>query len=83
MKPAYTTHARTPEELKAEVCSDLRRRLEALSDYAQNVAKSAAERSRLACAAKELTDMHDFWYNVQIVRPRAKPRGAASGEDPF
>lgn len=68
----YISHARTPEELKDEVLSDLRRRLAMLDSYINNIARSAAEKARLACAEKELMAMLQFWNEVEIVRPKRK-----------
>jgi hypothetical protein len=68
----YISHARTPEELRVEVLSDLRRRLVSLDKYTDAVARSAAEKSRLARATEELLDMFTYWTNLKIERPLTK-----------
>lgn len=68
----YTTHARTPEELKAEVVSDLRRRLSHLDDYDKFVSRGEAEKARVARAKNELESMLVYWSNLVIERPVRK-----------
>ncbi len=68
----YISHARTPEELKAEVVSDLGRRIDRLDSYRNVVAKSAAEKARLECAQRELEEAMYFWKQLEIVRPIRK-----------
>lgn len=68
----FVTHARTPEELRAEVCSDLYRRIASLDAYSKAVAKGAEERSRIARAITELKDMLEFWRAMRIERPKTK-----------
>ena len=68
----YISHARTPEELRKEVLSDLRRRLISLDNYSDRVAKSATEKARLARAIEELLDMFTYWTNLKIERPLTK-----------
>lgn len=63
---AYVTHARTPEQLRAEVISDLNRRIEFLQGQHNVTARSKAEKSRLACAMNELGNMLDFWTKLTI-----------------
>ena len=68
----YISHAHTPEELKSEVCSDLRRRIAVLDAYSRDIARGAAERARLGRAASELADMLQYWSSVRIERPKTK-----------
>jgi hypothetical protein len=68
----FVSHARTPEELKAEVLSDLRRRIASIDGYSHTVAKSVTEQAKLACATRELEDMFKFWSELEIIRPRRK-----------
>lgn len=68
----YISHAHTPEELKLEVLSDLRRRIVFLDAYTRDVAKSATERARLARAIAELADVLHYWEQVRIARPKTK-----------
>ena len=79
----FVSHARTPEELKEEICSDLRRRLEALDGYKKLVSRSKAEQARAAYAERELSDMLRYWMEVQLIRPEKKrgPRGAVSSRE--
>jgi hypothetical protein len=84
----YVSHARTPEELKTEVESDLRRRLEMLKGYTNSVVKGAAERARIACAERELIAMLNYWENVEIIRParkrtKAEAKKGISGSGPL
>ena len=65
---SYISHARTPEELKVEVCSDLNRRIAHLADYSLIIAKSAAEKARLATGIRELETMLDYWQALEIVK---------------
>jgi hypothetical protein len=62
----YVTHARTAEELRAEILSDLKRRLDLLTVQRNVVARSAAEKSRIDRAISELEDMARFWTEVLI-----------------
>ena len=74
----YISHARTSEELKAEVCSDLKRRLSNLDDYDKFITRSEAEKARVARAKNELESMLHYWSELEIVRPvrrRKKERG--------
>lgn len=64
----YSTHARTPEELRDEVVSDIRRRIAVLATLEQN-ARGATEKSRYARAAQTLEEMLEFWSNLEIHRP--------------
>lgn len=68
----YISHAHTPEELKAEICSDLRRRIAVLDGYANSVSRSAAERSRIARASEELSELLRYWDAMRIERPKTK-----------
>lgn len=70
--PEYISHAQTPEELKQEVCSDLRRRIATLDGYSTMVAKNASEKTRLARATEELKDLLAYWSSVKIERPKTK-----------
>jgi hypothetical protein len=77
----FVTHARTPQELKAEVVSDLNRRIAFFDGQASTTARSAAERARLGYAITALKDMLNFWSNVQIektVRKRNFGNGPTS-----
>lgn len=82
---AYVSHARTPEELQAEVISDLRRRLEFLDGQIRVVSRSKAEQARLSCARIELEQMLRYWLELEITRPGKvrKPKAlvAAKGEE--
>lgn len=67
----YITHAPTPEALKAELLSDLHRRLARL-DAQKTLAKSDSEELRIARAINELEDIVNYWANLEIVRPTRK-----------
>lgn len=74
----YITHARTPEELKAEICSYLRQRISATDGYARVVAKSATDKAKLAAVSQELADMLRYWSEVQIIRPKRNRQPSAT-----
>jgi hypothetical protein len=67
----YISHARTPEELKAEVCSDLTRRISFLENQVK-FSTSASEKAKLGRAIAEFIQLRDFWTELQIVRPLRK-----------
>lgn len=75
----YISHARTPEELKAEVCSDLKRRLSNLDDYDKFITRSEAEKARVARAKLELESMLHYWSNLEIVRPVRRRKSVETG----
>jgi len=69
----YVTHARTPEQLKAEFISHIRQRLSNL-DYELNATKSAGEKAKISRAIFELENMMKIWDETVIIRPtRRKP----------
>jgi hypothetical protein len=70
MAVLFLSHARTPEELRDEVCADLRRRIFFLDLRAKN--KNSAERARIACATGELSDMLDMWLGLKLDHPIRK-----------
>lgn len=68
----YITHAPTPEALKAELCSDLHRRLAALDAQRKVPLAGEAQRARIGRAIIELEDMLNYWSNLEIVRTQRK-----------
>lgn len=68
----YISHAHTPEEMKAEFCSDLRRRIAVLDGYANSISRSGAERARIARASEELSELLRYWDAIKIERPKTK-----------
>jgi hypothetical protein len=74
----FITHARNTEELRVEVCSDIRRRIEMLNGQTRTTARSDAEKARLACAIREFEDMYRFWDSLTIMRPRRKANAATA-----
>lgn len=74
MTAAFVSHARTPEELKAELLGDIRRRMELLDHYSQVVAKSAVERAQIARVQMEFKAMFLYWDSLVIDRPKRKRR---------
>lgn len=70
MTAVFVSHARTPEQLQAEVISDIRRRIDNVGSYSEHVAKSATEKARYASVIRELESMLDFWTKLKIERPR-------------
>lgn len=67
----YVTHARTPEELRAEVESDIRRRGEALA-LQLKYATSATEKAKISFAINVMADMANYWSDLKIIRPFRK-----------
>ena len=66
---SYVTHARTADELRLELCGDLRRRI-AMLDAQRNAVKfSEAEKARIARALNELGDMLHYWSEIEIIKP--------------
>jgi hypothetical protein len=81
----YITHARTPQELKAEVVSDLHRRIAFLEGQASTIARSATEKAKLGTAIAALRDMLVFWDALQIektVRKRSFSTAKVQAEEP-
>lgn len=68
----YITHARTAEQLRAEVLSDLNRRLARLNLQYDN-SPSAIAKSRLTSAVNELNDMLYFWTELTIAGGKSQP----------
>ena len=68
----FVTHARTLEELRAEVLSDLNRRIEFLMGQSRTIARSKAEQSRNSAAILALEDMLNFWKELTIVASKTK-----------
>jgi hypothetical protein len=74
----FVTHAATLEELRQEVLSDLRRRIKFLDDQIMTTTRGATEKSRLACATRELEQMHAFWGELTIVKAKVRSKGKGS-----
>lgn len=68
MTSAYITHASTPEQLQAEVCSDIRRRIAMIEDAIAIRQDSKAEQAKLARAVIEFKAMLHYWENLTVVR---------------
>jgi hypothetical protein len=66
----YISHARTPEQLKAEICSDLNRRLAFLDGQVNTIARSASDKAKLNCAKIEIESLLRYWSEVEIIRPK-------------
>ena len=69
----YVTHAKTPEELRAELLGDLRRRIEMLERSREAFGRGAAGKARFDGRINELEQMLRYWTELQIVPP-SKPR---------
>ena len=65
----YITHARTPEELRQELLSDLRRRIEILQGQGALgiFGRGAAAKARVDGRINELESMLRFWTAIEIV----------------
>lgn len=73
MTVLFLSHARTPEELRDEVCADLRRRIYSID--LRGKGKNSAEKARLAYATGALEEMLEVWVSLKIDRPRRKKAG--------
>ncbi len=62
----YVSHARSLEELRDEVLSDLQRRLDHWDKHLRQMPNSAAEAARIAKVRQELLDLQDFWKQVEL-----------------
>jgi len=69
----YVTHAKTAEELRLEVISDLNRRIDNLTKQREVFGRGAAGKARFDGRINELEDMLRFYSDLQIVPP-AKSR---------
>jgi hypothetical protein len=67
----FVTHARTLDELRAEVCSDLRRRLAAL-DLESKVEKRVGKLAAIGRAKMELESTLSFWQSVELRSSRKR-----------
>jgi hypothetical protein len=65
----YITHARTAEELRLEILSDLNRRIDALAKQREAFGRGAAGKARFDGRINELEDMLRFYSDLQIVPP--------------
>lgn len=62
----YVSHARTLEELRDEVLSDLQRRLDHWDKHLRQMPASAAEAARIAKVRQELLDLQDYWRQIEL-----------------
>jgi hypothetical protein len=69
---SYITHAPTPEALKAELISDLNRRLAMLDNQRKVPGLGELQKARIGRAIIELEDMLHYWTELEIVRPQRK-----------
>lgn len=68
----YISHARTLDELRAEVVADLDRRVDMLNAQAGYAKVSAADKARLACAIREFEGMRHYWSKIVLARSRKR-----------
>ena len=78
----FISHARTPEEFKAEVCSHIRQRIASNDGYAKNISKNAAEKTRLAAVSNELENLFQFFTEHGNHPPQAKSFARPFGHCP-
>lgn len=72
----YITHARTLEELRDEVLSDLRRRIERLELQVRH-AKNSAENAKNGRAIDEFKEALHYWTEITLARSTAKAKPPA------
>jgi len=63
----FVTHAKTVEELRAEVLSDLHRRIDSLRARSNAYSKSEKEKAKYAHTINEMEEMHRFWRELEII----------------
>jgi hypothetical protein len=63
----FISHARSAQELRSEVMSDIQRRLDGLDAQLKRIGKpSAAEATRIARARFEFLEMLEYWRDLAI-----------------
>lgn len=70
----YVSHASTLEELRADILSDLRRRLDA-TDRLIAFEATKGGKAKLEAVKRELEDLARFWQAVEL-KQRKRLRGA-------
>ena len=70
----YVTHAKTAEELRQEVISNINRRIDALERQRNVFGRGAAGKARFDGRINELEDMLRYWTEVKIISPTANRR---------
>lgn len=75
----FITHARTLDELRAEFCSDLRRRLDSL-DVEAKFEKRVRQSAAIGRAKMELEATLRYWQAVEL--RGARNRTAAASVEP-
>ena len=63
----YVSHARTAEEMRQEVLSDIRRRISNLLNQREVFGRGAAGKARFDSRINELEDMERFWTDLQLI----------------
>jgi hypothetical protein len=63
----FVTHARNAEELRAELLSDLRRRIENLTRQREVFGRGATGKARFDSRINELEEMLRFWTEIAII----------------
>lgn len=71
----YVSHARSAEELRQEVITDLNRRLDSLARQREAFARGAAGRARFDCKILVLEEMLLYW-SALVVAPRTTKKKA-------
>lgn len=69
--PHYISHARTAEQLRQEVISDLNRRIDLLVRQREAFGRGVAGKARFNGRIDELEDMLRYWTAVQLT-PKTK-----------
>jgi len=73
MPPSYVTHARTPDELRAEFLSDLARRAASI-DLQIKHSTSQRRTASLALVRQELDQISEYWTQIKLPEPQSRTR---------
>lgn len=69
MNATYVTHAKSAEELRLELLTDLNRRIDNLIRQREVFGRGATGKARFDGRINELEDMLRFWTDLTIVPP--------------
>lgn len=70
----YISHARSAEEMRLEVITDLNRRLDALARQREAFARGAAGRARFDGKILVLEEMLLYWTALQLVSKKTQTK---------
>ena len=71
----YVSHARSTEELRQEVLTDLNRRIDSLVSQCEVFGRGAAGKARFESKIIVLEEMLRYWTDLQILPKAARKPG--------